>query len=58
MGERFHALLYCPSSDVENGQKYRIVVKYIKEHPERADLQTRVLIVDALSAAFPCHPAK
>ncbi len=56
--ERLHEPLYCPSPDVENGQKYRIVVKYIKEHPERVDSQTRVLIVDALTAAFPCHPAK
>ncbi len=58
MAERSHQLLYCPSPDVENGQKYRIVIKYIKEHPERADSQTRVLIMDALTAAFPCPPAK
>jgi len=58
MSERSHQRLYCPGPDVENGQKYRIVVKYIKEHPERTDLQTRILIVDALIATFPCHAAK
>jgi len=56
--ERFHELLHCPSPDVENGQKYRIAVKYIKEHPERTNLQTRILIVDALTATFPCQPHK
>lgn len=56
--ERFHAQAYCPSPGVENEQKYRTVVKYIKEHPERTDLQTRVLIMAALSTAFPCQRAK
>ncbi len=58
MGERFHEPPYCPGPDVENGQKYRVVVKYIKDHPERTDLETCVLIVDALRAAFPCHAIK
>ena len=55
MGERFHQFPYCEPPNAENGQEYRIVVKYIKEHPEKANLQTRVLIVDALIATFPCH---
>jgi hypothetical protein len=58
MGEKFRHIPYCPGPDVENGQTYRIVVKYVQGHPERADLQTRILIMDALSAAFPCRVNK
>jgi hypothetical protein len=58
MGENFHQIPYCPGPDVENGQTYRIVVKYIKGHPDKTDLQTRTLIVDALKAAFPCPTTK
>ena len=46
--------LYCPRADVENDQKYSIVVKYLKDHPEKMDTETGYLVVDALIVAFPC----
>jgi len=49
---------FCSSANVENGQKYDVVVKYIKEHPEKAHLQTPHLIVDAMIDAFPCPKGK
>jgi len=58
MGQKVRQIPYCLGPGVENRQTYRIVVKYIKAHPESADSQTRILIIDALTAAFPCHASK
>jgi hypothetical protein len=49
---------YCPGPNVTSGQTYRIVVKFINDHPEESDHEARILIVDAAVSAFPCHPNK
>jgi hypothetical protein len=49
---------YCPGPDVTSGQTYRIVVKFINDHPEKSDHETRTLIVNAAASAFPCHSNK
>jgi hypothetical protein len=50
--------VFCPGPDVTLGQRYRIVVKFLRDHPEKTDRQTRYLVVDAMTAAFPCSPDK
>jgi hypothetical protein len=35
-------------------QFFRIIKKFIDEHPERAHQHTRHLVAEALAGAFPC----
>jgi hypothetical protein len=49
---------YCPGPNVTSGQTYRIVVKFINDHPEKSDHEARILIVNAAASAFPCHANK
>jgi hypothetical protein len=44
----------CLGSEVTIGQEYRVVVKFIKDHPEKSDKATPYLIVEAMVGAFPC----
>lgn len=44
----------CLGSEVTVGQEYRVVVKFIKDHPEKSDKATPYLIVEAMVGAFPC----
>jgi hypothetical protein len=48
---------FCRPEDVENGQLVRVILKYIRSHPEKAHKGTATLIVEALRQAFPC-PSK
>ena len=45
---------YCIPGDVENGQLVRVVLKYIRSHPEDAQKPAPVLIIEALQKAYPC----
>jgi hypothetical protein len=45
---------FCLPEKVEKGQTVSIVLKYIRNHPERAQEFTAFLVVDALHQAFPC----
>jgi Ssp1 endopeptidase immunity protein Rap1a len=47
-------LLYCAPKNVERGQEVEIVLKYIREHPEKAHIRTAGLATIALTQAFPC----
>jgi hypothetical protein len=47
--------LYCTDSDMEAGQLVRVVLKYIRSHPETADQRTFVLVTRAFQAAYPCR---
>jgi hypothetical protein len=49
---------YCPGPNVTSGQTYRIVVKFINDHPEKSDHEARILIVNAAASAFPCPARK
>jgi hypothetical protein len=44
---------YSWPEGVELGEILRIVLKYIKDHPEAVHLQTAVLALRALQEAFP-----
>jgi len=46
---------YCTDSDMEAGQLVRVVLKYIRSHPETAQLRTFVLVTRAFQAAYPCR---
>ena len=52
-------LIYClPASGISSGQAARIVVKYLKENPEKLHESMTQLTILALSNAYPCGPAK
>ncbi len=42
------------SEDVTNSQVKDVVVKYLRDHPEDRHLLAAILIVEAVSRAFPC----
>ena len=44
----------CYPEGVENGQLIRLVLKYIRDHPEQAHEPAAVLVVKAELNAFPC----
>lgn len=46
--------LFCTPNGITNGQTARIVVKYLKEHPEKLHENESVLAFLALQEAFPC----
>lgn len=48
-------LQFCaPENGIGHGQAARIVVKYLKEHPEILHENEVIVSVKALGAAFPC----
>jgi hypothetical protein len=44
----------CPDSEVTVGQKFRVAVKYMNDHPDKSHLSPSLLIFEALVQAFPC----
>jgi hypothetical protein len=50
--------LFCLPSEVTSGQLLRILVKYIKAHPEQEHWQTPTLILTAAMDSFPCTVKK
>jgi hypothetical protein len=48
----------CLPSESTMGQKYRVVLKFINDHPEKAHLPTNLLILEATAEAFPCPQVK
>jgi len=48
---------FCTPLSNTTGQFIRVVVKYLKEHPERLHEQDMGLATVALRDAFPCPPA-
>ncbi len=46
--------LYCVPVEVSTVQATRVVVKYLKGHPEDLHLRDSRLIVSAFAEAFPC----
>jgi hypothetical protein len=49
--------LFCRPENIEMLQLVRIVLKYVRENPEKANLGTGGLIILALREAYPC-PSK
>lgn len=44
----------CPPSKASTAQAVRIVVKYLRDNPERLHLPASVLVTDAVRSSFPC----
>jgi Rap1a immunity proteins len=49
--------LFCRPDNVESGQVAKIVLKFVRENPEKANEETALLVMRALVRAFPC-PSK
>lgn len=50
---------FClPAGGINNGQAARIVVKYLKEHPEKLHENESVLAIAAFVEAYPCSRNK
>lgn len=47
-------LVFCIPSGVTNLQTVKIVVKYLNNHPEELHQSADVLVIEAMTAAFPC----
>lgn len=48
--------LFCiPGDVIDKGQATRIVVNYLRAHPEKMKMHESNLVIDALMEAFPCR---
>lgn len=45
---------FCTPDNVTNGQMEDIVVKYLKDHPDERHMLAAILVVKAMTKAFPC----
>lgn len=45
---------FCTPSDLKTGQAVRIIVKYMREHPEDLHEPKIFLVIAALRSAYPC----
>ena len=43
-----------PKQGISNDQAIRIIIKWLKEHPERLHETARTNVLEALRTAFPC----
>lgn len=48
---------YCIPAEATVGQLASILIKFIKDHPEKSHLETRMLEIESLTDAFPCKAA-
>lgn len=49
--------LFClPTGGIQNVQAVRVIVKYLKEHPEQLHEHEATLAIMAFIQAFPCTP--
>lgn len=44
----------CPGNRIRNSQLYRVVYKYLQDHPDELHLRDALLVRKALTEAFPC----
>jgi len=51
-------ILFCAPDGVISGQAARIVIKYLRDHPEELHQPDYALTIAALHAAFPCPNKK
>jgi hypothetical protein len=49
-----NAAFFCVPAGITNEQSVRIVLKYLRDHPEELHERSTVLAFRALQAAFPC----
>jgi|SRR5271166_6949664 len=44
----------CVPSNVSTAQVLRVVLKYLRDNPERLNMPAPVLVTDAIRSSFPC----
>jgi hypothetical protein len=44
----------CADESVTLQQEYRVVLKFLEDHPEKLNMRDSALVRDALAQAFPC----
>jgi len=44
----------CPPSNASTEQAVRVVVKYLRDNPERLHMPASILVTDAIRSSFPC----
>jgi hypothetical protein len=49
--------LYCVPEGADIGHMMRVVLSYLREHPEQHDVAGITVVTQALEAAYPCHRA-
>ena len=47
--------VFCAPKEATYAQYVKVVVKYLRDHPERLHESRQLLVQDALHAAFPCR---
>jgi hypothetical protein len=50
----YDARLFCKPDNVPLGQAVDVVAKYLNDHPEKRHLEAQLLVVVALTEAWPC----
>lgn len=57
MGQLFGAMaMICTPPEVTNGQLRQMLVKFMRDHPERLHEDLWVLLASVQAGAFPCPP--
>jgi hypothetical protein len=44
----------CTPSNASTSQMVRVVVKYLRDNPDRLNMPASVLVTDAIRSSFPC----
>jgi hypothetical protein len=44
----------CVPSDASTAKVVRVVVKYLRDNPERLHMPASILVIDAVRSSFPC----
>jgi len=51
-------ILFCTEDGVTRGQYMAVVIKYIENNPEKWNQGASVIVLEALTKAFPCKNKK
>jgi Rap1a immunity proteins len=46
---------FCFPKDVTGKQEALVVLKYLRDHPERLHLRSNRLVIEAMTKSFPCR---
>ncbi|MDY0331778.1 MAG: Rap1a/Tai family immunity protein [Thiomonas sp.] len=52
--DAYDGVFFCVESEVKMSQAAEIVIKYIKDNPEKWHTAGQLLVIEALGKAFPC----
>lgn len=52
--DSYNGVYFCVESEVKMSQAAEIVIKYMKDNPEKWHKAGKILVIEALDKAFPC----